>query len=66
MRVGTDHEEAGECVVLEDDLMDDTGAWFPEADTVFSSSCFEELVYFFVEILVENEAYLFTVFSVST
>ena len=34
MRVGTDHETAGEGIVLEDNLVDDTGAWPPETEAV--------------------------------
>jgi len=32
--VGTDHHPAGEGVVFEDHLVDDPGAWLPEADAV--------------------------------
>ena len=34
VRVGSDHETAGECIVFEDDLVDDTRAGSPEAHTV--------------------------------
>ena len=34
MRVGTDQETAGEGIVLEDNLVDDTGAWPPETEAV--------------------------------
>ena len=34
MRVGTDHETTGEGIVLEDNLVDDTGAWPPETEAV--------------------------------
>ena len=37
VRVGTDHETAGEGVVLEDDLVDDTRARPPETETVLES-----------------------------
>lgn len=38
--VSADHEKAREGIVLQDDLMDDTGAWLPETHAVFRTSCF--------------------------
>jgi hypothetical protein len=34
VRVGTDHESSRERIIFEDDLMNDTGARFPEPKTV--------------------------------
>ncbi len=45
VRVGADHETAGEGVVLQHDLMDDAGPRLPEADPVLLRGGVEELVH---------------------
>lgn len=52
VRVSSDHEQAGEGVVLQDDLMNDAGARLPESNAVFSARRLQELVHLLVEILV--------------
>jgi hypothetical protein len=37
VRIGSDHHSSGEGVVLEDDLMDDTGSGLPETDAVLKN-----------------------------
>ena len=44
MGVCTDHKTTGESVVLEGDLVDDTGARLPETETVGGSGSKEVLV----------------------
>merc|ERR1719500_828394 len=50
VRVCANHEEAGESVVLKDDLVDDAAAWFPETDAILGSRCGKEVVNLFVDI----------------
>ena len=38
VRVGTNHQTAGESIVLEDNLVDDTRARLPETETVLDES----------------------------
>ena len=40
-----------ESVVLQDDLMNDTTAWFPEAHSILGSCGGQEVVHFLVDIL---------------
>lgn len=47
--IGTDEHDAGEGVVLKNDLVNDAGASFPEADAVFFTGRAEEVVDFAVE-----------------
>lgn len=54
VRVSSDHEQSREGIVLEDNLMDDTGAWLPESNAVLSARGLQELVYFFVDVLRGN------------
>lgn len=49
VRIGTDEHDAGEGVVLKNDLVNNTGSSFPEADAVFFTSRAEEVVDFSVE-----------------
>ena len=44
MAIGAEHHAAGEGVVLEHDLMDDSGTWCPEAGAVLGTDLFEEVV----------------------
>ena len=48
--VGADHHAAGEGVVFEDDLVDDAGAGFPEAEAVFIGDGGEKVVDLLVHI----------------
>ena len=50
VRVGSDHHETWEGVVLEDDLVDDTGSWLPETDTVFGTGSGKEVVNLLVDV----------------
>ena len=50
VRVGTDHQQAWESVVLEDDLMDDAGARVPETDAVLGPGCLQEVVHLLVDV----------------
>jgi hypothetical protein len=40
--IGTDHHETWNGVVLKDNLMDDTGSWLPEPDSVLRKDGKEE------------------------
>lgn len=51
VRIGTDHQQARERVILEDDLVNDTGAGVPEADAVFRASGLQEVVHLLVDVL---------------
>ena len=46
MRIGTDHHSAGEGVVFEYNLVDDTGSGFPESDAIFIGNRGEEIIDF--------------------
>lgn len=50
VRVSADHETTGESIVFEDDLVDDTGARFPEAEAVFGGSGGQKVVDFLVDV----------------
>ena len=50
MRIRANHHTARECVVLEDDLMDDTRARLPELDTILFGSALQEVKDFAVVI----------------
>jgi hypothetical protein len=50
VRVSADHETTGEGIVFEDDLVDDTGARFPEAEAVFGGSGSQKVVDFLVDV----------------
>lgn len=52
VRVSPDHQQAGKGVVLQNDLMDDTGAWLPETHAVLGASGLQELVHLFVNVLL--------------
>ena len=49
--IGSDHEESGEAVVLEDDLMNDATARFPEAESELLRGRGEEFVDFAVDVV---------------
>lgn len=49
MRVGADHHQAGERVVLQDNLMDDARARLPEADPVLLAGRRQEAVHLLVD-----------------
>lgn len=51
VRVGSDHHSSGEGVVLEDDLVDDTGSGLPETDTVLGRGGGKEVVDLLVDVL---------------
>lgn len=51
VRVSTDQETTGEGIVLEDDLMDDTGAGTPEANVVLCARGGEEVVDLLVDLV---------------
>lgn len=44
VRVGTDQKTTGESVVLEENLVNDTGSWLPEANVVLGASGGKEVV----------------------
>ena len=50
MGVGADEETAGEGIVLEENLVDDTGAGLPEADVVLGAGAGEEVVDLLVDV----------------
>ena len=51
VRVGTDHQQTRERVVLQNNLMDDAGAGLPEADAVLRTRRRQELVHLRVNVL---------------
>jgi hypothetical protein len=50
VRVGSDHHETRESVVLEDDLVDDTGSRLPETNTVLGTGSGKEVVDLLVDV----------------
>ena len=46
----TTHFHTWESVIFQDDLMDDSGSWFPETDSVFGPGSGQEVVDFGVHI----------------
>jgi hypothetical protein len=58
VRVGTDHQTTGESVVLQNDLVDDTGAGLPETDVVLRSSGGQEVVDFLVDVIGTSQILL--------
>ena len=56
--VGTDHHAARECVVLEHNLVNDSAAWAPEANTKLCAHAAEEVVYLAVDIVCVFEVEL--------
>jgi len=51
MRVGTDHQTTRESVILQDNLVNDTGAGLPETNVVLAGSSGKEVVDFLVDII---------------
>ena len=49
VRVGTNHQSTREGIVLQDDLMDDSGTRLPESDTVFGGGGGKEVVHLLVD-----------------
>lgn len=49
--VGADHQQTWKCVILEDDLVDDTGTRVPETDAVLGTGRLQEIVHFLVDVL---------------
>ena len=47
--VGTDKETTGESVVLEENLVNDTGSWLPETNVVLGASSGKEIVHLLVD-----------------
>jgi hypothetical protein len=58
--VGTDHHTAGEGVVFEDDLVNDTSTWLPETDVVLIGYGGEEVEDFAVDVVRNGEVLLCT------
>ena len=58
VRIGADHQQAGESVVLEDDLMDDAGAWVPETDAVLGAGRLQEVVHLLVDVFRALQIFL--------
>ena len=54
MAIGTDQQQPGKRVVLQDDLVNDATAWFPETDSIFRAGRGEKVVDLFVDILKGN------------
>lgn len=50
MRVSTDHHQTGNGVVLQDDLVDNTGSRLPESDSVLGATGGQEVVDFLVDV----------------
>ena len=48
MRVGSDHHPSGECIILQYDLVNDSGAGLPEPDPVFIGNGRQEIIDFFI------------------
>lgn len=59
VRVGTDHQTTGESVILQNDLVDDTGARLPETNVVLGSSGGKKVVDLLVD-LIGTSQILFT------
>jgi hypothetical protein len=55
VRVGTNEESTGESVVLEDNLVNDTGSGPPEANVVLCAGCGQEVVDLLVDIIGAGE-----------
>jgi hypothetical protein len=51
VRVGTDHHKTGGSVILEDNLVDDTGSCLPETNTVLGTSGGKEVVDLLVDVV---------------
>lgn len=49
--VGADHQQTWKCVILEDDLVDDTGTRVPETDAVLGTGRLQEIIDFLVDVL---------------
>lgn len=49
--VGADHQQTWKCVILEDDLMDDTGTRVPETDAVLGTGRLQKIIDFLVDVL---------------
>lgn len=60
MRVGTDHQTTGEGVVLQDNLVNDTGARLPETNVVLASGTGKEVVNFPVDVIGTGKILLTT------
>lgn len=58
VRIGTDHQQTREGIVLEDDLMNDTGAGIPEAHAVLSASGLQKIVDLLVDVLGALEIFI--------
>ena len=50
MTVRPNHQAAGESIVLENDLVNDARARFPEANIVFCAGSGQEVIHFFVDV----------------
>jgi len=51
VRIGTDHQQAGEGVILENNLVDDAGSGIPETNAVFGTRGLQEIINLLVDIL---------------
>jgi hypothetical protein len=60
VRVGTDHKTTGESVVLEDDLVNDTGAGLPETEVVLGARRTQEVVDLLVGLVGASQILLAT------
>ena len=56
----SDHKTTWEGVVLEDDLVDDTRAWFPETDVVLGACGGQKVINFLVDALCPVQILLTT------
>ena len=54
MTIGTDHQTTRESVVFQDNLMDNTTARLPEADSVLCGGSLQELIDFLVDVLLRR------------
>ena len=57
VRVGADHHRARKCVVFQDNLVNDTGARLPEADSMFFTGRTQEVINF--RVVVECPLHIF-------
>ena len=47
-----------ECIVFQDNLMDDTTTRFPESNSIFSSRCSQKIINFFVNVLCPGKIFI--------
>jgi len=51
--VGADHHQSRDCIVLQDNLVDDAASWLPESKTILGRGGAQEVVHLGIDILSE-------------